>query len=56
MLKIPSIHFKNKILLHFLQTLHIPNNIIALSDEHLVSWLSLSSTRGRRPPNALLWW
>ena len=30
MLKITSIHFKNKILLHFLQILHIPNNRVPL--------------------------
>ena len=29
-LKITSIHFKNKILLHFLQLLHRPNNRIPL--------------------------
>ena len=30
MLKITSIYFKNKILLHFLQILHIPNNRVPL--------------------------
>ena len=30
MLEITSIHCKNKILLHFLQILHIPNNRVSL--------------------------